>query len=471
MITLFEKYNFRKKLSNASKRLTLNNGKGKGSGLSAFRHSVAGIKFFHLHCEPEDTNLVGEVSAYFIPFRTAAVYPFSFPFGRKANLRSALELSFRPILGEQADHLTMLPVVTEQRPNLTRGYAWFVSKDEISEFEKLLGNKSIFLPAPLAFAAEVGGSGLVVWEEDGSACAVWFEDYEPKMYVYRPPLSDNENTERDLRDDRAADTYNTDEEYDLPERQVYADEDDNSSLPFSDSLPQYTSSAEELAKWVRAYSQQTGNEIDSENVRIFRACDISRDRLQRAAEASFAACSSFARLDLSNRGASFAEKYESFFAVAFSAIRAASISGLLFLLLSIALLAQNVLTSQSFEDTPSYIYSTALGEQSAAPLSSIASKLSRLSGGGVQLTIQTTLSNIAAAWEQLPEGTNVTADSVRYGEERTEIEGHAGKTDDIQSLRDALAKNGFDVKLNDAQQIPGGGMRFTLNLTEGGRKK
>lgn len=36
-------------------------------------------------------------------------------------------------------------------------------------------------------------------------------------------------------------------------------------------------------------------------------------------------------------------------------------------------------------------------------------------------------------------------------------------------MRDALAKNGFAVKLGDVQQIPGGGMCFTLNLAEGGR--
>ena len=31
------------------------------------------------------------------PLRTAAAYPFSFPFGRKVNLRGALELKFRSI--------------------------------------------------------------------------------------------------------------------------------------------------------------------------------------------------------------------------------------------------------------------------------------------------------------------------------------------------------------------------------------
>ena len=43
------------------------------------------IKFYHLSCEKGELPLAGETEAYFIPFRTATVFPFSFPFGRKVN--------------------------------------------------------------------------------------------------------------------------------------------------------------------------------------------------------------------------------------------------------------------------------------------------------------------------------------------------------------------------------------------------
>ncbi|MCD8234707.1 MAG: hypothetical protein LUC51_10065 [Cloacibacillus porcorum] len=81
------------------------------------------IKFYHLSCERGELPLAGETEAYFIPFRTATVFPFSFPFGRKVNLRSAITLTFRPILGEQESRLSLVPQVAEQRANLTRGAA------------------------------------------------------------------------------------------------------------------------------------------------------------------------------------------------------------------------------------------------------------------------------------------------------------------------------------------------------------
>lgn len=378
------------------------------------------IKFYHLSCERGELPLAGETEAYFIPFRTIAVFPFSFPFGRKVNLRNAISLTFRPILGEREAMLSLVPQVTEQRAGLTRGAAWFVSKDEIAEYEALLGGKSIFLPAPVAFASEVGGDGLIVWREGESSCAVWFEDYTPQLYRYFP---DSEG------------------------------------------------GAEELAQWMRSYASLIGREIAAENVRLFYAEDVSRGELRRAALATFAAAPGLAHLDLSNRGATMAERYEAFFNTAFRGVRIASLAGVAFFLLSLVMLIQNKYTAESFAAAPSEVYRLAMGEVSRSPLAAITKRLRLLTGGGVQLTLEGTLANFAAAWKALPAGTDIKIDAIRYGRERTEIEGQAPRTDNIQQLRDALAKNGFAVKLGDVQQIPGGGMRFTLNLTEGGREK
>ena len=121
----------------------------------------------------------------------------------------------------------------------------------------------------------------------------------------------------------------------------------------------------------------------------------------------------------------------------------------------------------SFASAPSEIYSLALGEESRAPLTSVTRRLRAVSGGGVQLSFDGVLSGVAAAWKQMPE--TMRLDALRYGIERTELEGRAQNTGDVQALRDALSKNGFTVRLGDVQQIPGGGMRFSLHLSEGGR--
>ena len=375
------------------------------------------VKFYTVDRLADAPQIPGENRVCCVPFRTAAAYPFSFPFGRKVGLRGALELKFRALTGG-GGALAMAAQVTEQSASSTRGAAWFASRAEIEDYEKRLGDKTAFIPAPLALLSEVGGDGLVLWREDGCTCALWAEGYEPKLY-------------RCFSDGECA--------------------------------------PDEAARWMRGYAQSSGGEIAAENVRLFDAAGISQAELQRAGEATFAASPSIAALDFSNGGASAAERRESFFASAFSALRAAVVAGAFCLVLSVLLLVQNVFMKDSFASAPSEIYSSTLGEESRAPLTSVTRRLRAVSGGGVQLSFDGVLAGVAAAWKSAPD--TMRLDALRYGIERTELEGRAQKTEDIQTLRGALSKNGFAVRLGDVQQIPGGGMRFSLHLTEGGRAK
>ena len=76
----------------------------------------------------------------------------------------------------------MIPQATERGASSTRGAAWFASREEIEDYEKALGGRAALIPAPLALLSEVGGCGLVIWREAGCSCALWTEDYEPKLY-------------------------------------------------------------------------------------------------------------------------------------------------------------------------------------------------------------------------------------------------------------------------------------------------
>lgn len=313
----------------------------------------------------------------------------------------------------------MTPQVAEQHSNLTKGCAWFASKEEIAGYEKELGSEVIFLPAPVALASEVEGTGLVVWHEDGGSSLLWLEDYLPKLYKY------GEDSE---------------------------------------------GSPEELAKWVRDYAAATGGSLPAEKVRIFEAEELSPEAVTRAAEATFAASPALGRLDLSNRGASAAEHWESFFAHSFRMLRILSVAALLFFVFSLMLLLQNDAAKAAFEAAPAEIYRLVTGTPSRSPLSSVMKKLRLISGAGVQLTLEGTLANIASAWKALPASSGMKLDAVRYGRERTELEGQSPATANIEELRSLLSKNGFSVKLGEVQQIPGSGLRFTLYLTEGGRE-
>lgn len=367
-----------------------------------------------------DTSISDMTHIRLIPFRTAAVFPFSFPFGHRADLRNAIELNFRSLLGGRESALAMIPQVTEQRTNLTRGAAWFASKEEINSYEEKLGRDAVFLPAPAAFASTVGGNGVIVWQEDDISCALWIKDNTPQMYR---------------------------------------------------SAPLAESSSEELASWLCSYAAASGDEISNECVKIFRADELSEDEINRIASESFAASPSLARLDLSNRGASIAERYESFFNAAFRALTVLSATGIIFAILSLLILIQNKYYAPTFESAPAEVYRLAMGKTSRSPLASITKELKTLRGSGIGLTLEGALTNIAHAWEELPNETRL--DAMRFGTERIELEGQAQRTNEIESLRDVLARNGFTVNIGDVQQIPSGGgtLRFSIVLTEEGHAR
>ena len=78
-------------------------------------------------------DTLGEHKVVLIPFRTLVSYHFSYPFGRKGKVREALKLNFRPIIGEQEEHLALTPQITKQTQNSTEGTAWFAARAEVEE--------------------------------------------------------------------------------------------------------------------------------------------------------------------------------------------------------------------------------------------------------------------------------------------------------------------------------------------------
>jgi hypothetical protein len=53
---------------------------------------------------------------------------------------------------------------------------------------------------------------------------------------------------------------------------------------------------------------------------------------------------------------------------------------------------------------------------------------------------------------------------MRYTGESAELTGTAQTMEAIQALRSAADSGGFRASLGDIQQIPGGGLRFSLSL-------
>lgn len=341
---------------------------------------------------------------YCVAFSTLSVYPFSFPFGRKGNLASALALYFKPLIGSN-DNLIMIPQILEQTKNTTRGAAWFCSHSEAEMYESLLrGDKISVFPAPVIMSSEADGSGLIIWKDAAGTYAYWTENYEPKMYRCFSNMS-----------------------------------------------------VEDVVSWMRSYAESAGSVIDGDAIRIYEKEDVSQGELHAAAAKTFNASPSLARLDFSKANLSNARDLAARITLFLQKSLAA---GACICALSAVLLFYSYIDSRNYSDAPSEIYRAALGESSNTPLASVTRRLRSLSDVSDKLTLDGTLAGISEAWSDVPDS---YLDIMRYGREGTEIEGRAAKTEDIQTLRESLSKR-FAVRMGDVQQIPGGGLRFNLRL-------
>lgn len=353
-----------------------------------------------------------------LQLRTLSVHPFSFPFGKNGRVRDALKMSFRYALGNDDDSVLMIPQVTEQGSDRTEGVVWFVSKTEIEEAEGRLGDGIAFWPAPLAMFNETEGNGLAIWNSESGTSGMLFKDRSPLLYRWTPSAENSVN---------------------------------------------------DLEKWFVDYSLSADITID--NIIVAERPSLSSRSIQKAGSETLKSLRGSASLDLSTKSAYSAKKLESFFAAAFNTARAAVFLGLLFLVLSAGAFIYSRLNSDHFEDVPFEIYKIAFVESSNSPLASSAAKIKNLGAGGTNMSMEQTLDNIAAAWKASASSGSLKLDAIRYGTERTEIQGTAAGSVPVASLRDSLNKNGFNAKISDIQQIPGSGMRFSIGLESSERSR
>jgi hypothetical protein len=108
------------------------------------------------------------------------------------------------------------------------------------------------------------------------------------------------------------------------------------------------------------------------------------------------------------------------------------------------------------------------GERIVDPLSQARGKLAELKGsGGDDSSLSLFLGHLGRAWTG-GEGERKSGfpvlEQMRYTGGSAELTGTAGAMEAIQELRSAVDGGGFRASLGDIQQIPGGGLRFSLSL-------
>ena len=104
------------------------------------------------------------------------------------------------------------------------------------------------------------------------------------------------------------------------------------------------------------------------------------------------------------------------------------------------------------------------------PVASALSKLRAAEAGGVPDTISPLLTDISSLYEKSGIKGDITIETLRYGSEGTDIMGTAKNNDAIQNLREALEEIGYTPRTDSIQSIPGGNMRFNMNILKKGER-
>ena len=331
------------------------------------------------------------------------------------DIRNALGLKFKPLLsGEEG--VEVVPWVSS-RSGGAAGAAWCLAASEVPGSGDA-GAKNIVWPLPLALASAVDGEGVAVFGGEGVLASALFSGGVPLFC--RCSLAEAPPTDEDL--DREA-------------------------------------------RLCCEFAAATGREGLAASVWKGK----SAAELFAAAEGTVARFPSFLSVNIlkSALSASLAREKTARLLRNFSA--AAVLMGLCFCGAQIWLSSRvdsslALLASRSRE---LYGEIAAPGERISDPLSQARGKLAELKGkGSEEPAFSAVLSHLGGAWTEGGEkraGFPVL-EVLRFSGDGVELTGAAADMEGIQALRAAADREPFRASLGDVQQIPGGGLRFSLSL-------
>lgn len=359
----------------------------------------------------KDPNAVAPI--VLCAFKNIAVRPFSLPFSEIAKVRGALRLALRPLLGDAADEVSFTPLFFRRDHRSSEGTVFIMTEIDIDGANVGTQANSVW-PMPLVFASEVNGRGAIICRSNGECYSMILDNWVPRWFGY---------SSESHKDNKVIDTVkNSAESLGLTDIQVFEADVDS----FSDT-------------------------------------DI-----QVIGEKTLEMCPTYAALDLSDRGTTMLEINERILASATSVARLAMISGAICLLLTAALFFISSDNNSNIDELPKIVYERIFGERSNQPLASSRANLRSLNSGG-SITLLDVSRSISAAWEDSDISSDITLESMRYGNDNTDITGTSANNEQIQRLRSMLADDGYSVRIDNIQRIPGGSMRFNMSLTRAQR--
>jgi hypothetical protein len=337
-------------------------------------------------------------------------------------VRSALSLRFLPLLsGEET--VEVIPWISGSGSGLSEGAAWCVAAPEVPAEESVSLSGIACWPLPLALASPVDGEGIAVFRGMGVVASAVFSRGIP---LFCRCGSGEEETPASEEGDGMDSEVRLCREFALA----------SGHGELLSSVWTGTSPGELLEA-----ARQT-----AERFPAFLSVDISRPAL----EASLAR-ERTARV-LRNFSAAVALLGTFFCAVQFS----------------LSLQVRSSLDRLSAEAASLYREIAGGTERIVDPLSQARGKLAELKGtGGDDSSLSLFLAHLGRAWTGGETGRKPgfpILDQMRYTGGSAELTGTAQTMEAIQALRSAADSGGFRASLGDIQQIPGGGLRFSLSL-------
>jgi hypothetical protein len=352
------------------------------------------------------------------PFKGISVHSFSYPFSGISQIREALRIRFRPLLGDASELVSIVPFVVNSEKRLSTGCVFLLSHEEIDEVEADIGGGETLRiwPDALAFSGEVDGSGLIILSGDDSISTVWLEEWTPMFYKTVPA---GENIE------------------------------------------------EEEERLAVQYASGQGKEINK--VFSVNRADLTDSDLQEYGLRTLAKCPAYEQLDLSRRGASILEKREKVVGALLRVAGLAAAAGVIALLVTGGVYVYNSSVAAASQGGVEAIYAASFGERSSQPLRSVNEKLRSLSGQEDETTLYEMLRSVSSVWGKTEASLDVYIETLRFGAENTNIIGTAKSNEAIRNLQRSIEDEGLSARTDNINTISAGGdLRFNLNISRGG---
>ncbi len=348
-----------------------------------------------------------------VPYRTLSIRSFDYPFGSISAIREALRLQYSSVASGR--EVEIFPAVLRREDHRFSGAALVLPSEERAQVEEgLSGNgKTTLWPLPFALAAEIGGHGAAVCVVDGGISSALFVNGEPVVYRWQPLSRRTPEQEKD---------------------------------------------------WLLSY----GNTYDPKPADSI-VVDVSENRemLCRGVGETLDAFPSFKNYSLSRKVLDSA-------IIAELLSRSISKLGIWMTVAGVLFSAAGMVKSetakaelQEIKDRAVSVYREAFGAGNVRdPLSQARSLLAGATDRPDRPALDSCFRLLAKSWPSEDGGQGfISLDTLRYGSDGIDLIGTATEVSLVQTLQKTLrSESDGSIRLGDIQQVPGGGLRYSIEV-------